>query len=137
MENSILLAKFIGPYITVIGIGLLFNQKVFQKIMEDFFKNVALVYVTGLITFVAGLAVVISHNRWVLDWRIIITLFGWNVLIKGVWLVISPETSAKMAQFFTKNNKLVIIPWIIMLVIGVFLTAKGYSAGACQMFRSY
>jgi len=29
MDNSILLAKFIGPYIMVIGIGLLFNAKDF------------------------------------------------------------------------------------------------------------
>jgi hypothetical protein len=134
MDNSILLAKFIGPYITVIGISLLFNTKVYQKIMEDFFKNAALVYVTGLITFVAGLAIVLFHNLWVLDWRIIITLLGWNVLIKGAWLIISPDTSAKMAALFAKNNKLVLIPWIIMLAIGVFLTAKGYRIGACPVF---
>ncbi len=136
MDNSILLAKFIGPYITVIGIGLLFNQKSFQKIMEDFLKNAALVYVTGLITFVAGLAVVISHNLWVLDWRVIITLLGWNVLIKGARLVISPDTSAKMAAVFVKNNKLVIIPWIIMLAIGIFLTTKGYGIGMCPLTLS-
>ena len=134
MENSILLAKFIGPYIIVIGMGLLFNPKTYQKIMEDFFKNAALVYVTGLITFVAGLAIVMSHNLWGLDWRIIITLLGWNVLIKGVWLIISPDTSAKMAALFAKNNKLATIPWIIMLVIGIFLTVKGYSIGTCPAF---
>ena len=133
MDNSILIAKFIGHYIMVIGIGLLFNSKAFQKIMEDFFKNAALVYVTGLITFVAGLAIVLSHNLWVLDWRLIITLLGWNVLIKGALLTISPDTSAKMAAFFAKNNKLVIIPWIIMLVIGIFLTAKVYRIGTCPV----
>ena len=134
MDNSILFAKFIGPYIIVIGIGLLFNPKVYQKIMEDFFKNAALVYVTGLITFVAGLAIVLFHNFWVLDWRVIVTLLGWNILIKGAWLIISPDTSARMAALFAKNNKLVIIPWVIMLVVGVFLTVKGYRFGTCPVF---
>ena len=134
MDNSIFLAKFIGPYIMVISISLLFNLKAFQKIMEDFFKNAALVYVTGLITFVAGLAIVLFHNLWILDWRIIVTLLGWNILIKGAWLIISPDTSAKMAALFTKNNKLVIIPWIIMLAIGIFLTAKGYRILTCPVF---
>lgn len=134
MDNSILLAKFIGPYFIVIGIGLLFNQKVYQKIMDDFFKNAALVYVTGLITFVAGLAIVISHNVWVADWRLIITLLGWNVFIKGALLIISPDASAQMAALFMKNNTLVIIPWIIMLAIGMFLTAKGYRFGTCPVF---
>jgi uncharacterized membrane protein len=134
MDNSILLAKFIGPYIMAIAIGLLFNLKTYQKIMEDFFKNAALVYVTGLITFVAGLAIVLFHNLWVLDWRIIVTLLGWNILIKGAWLIISPDTSTKMATLFAKNSKLVIIPWIIMFAIGVFLTAKGYRIGTCPLF---
>ncbi|MDD5618625.1 MAG: hypothetical protein PHG69_05970 [Candidatus Omnitrophica bacterium] len=134
MDNSILLAKFIGPYIMVISIGLLFNSKAFQKIMEDFSKNSALVYVAGLITFVAGLTVTLFHNFWVLDWRIIITLLGWNMFIKGAWLIISPDTSAKMAASFAKNNKLVIILWVIMLAIGVFLTTKGYRIGTCPVF---
>jgi hypothetical protein len=134
MDNSIMLAKFIGPYIMVIGIGLLFNPKIYQKIMDDFLKNAALVYVTGLVTFVAGLAIVQFHNIWILDWRLIITLLGWNILIKGVWLIISPDTSAKMAALSAKNSKLVIIPWIVMLAIGIFLTAKGYLIGICPGF---
>ena len=134
MDNSILLARFIGPYIIVIDIGLLVNLKTYRTIMEDFFKNAALVYVTGLLTFVAGLAIVLFHNIWVLDWRLIITLFGWNILIKGALLVISPATSAKIAALFAKNNKLVIIPWIIMLAIGIFLTTKGYRIGTWPVF---
>lgn len=134
MNNSILLAKFIGPCIIVIGIGLLFNLKVYQKIMEDFFKNAALVYVAGLITFVAGLTIILFHNIWVLDWRLVITLFGWNILIKGTWLIVSPETTAKVSDVFARNIKLATIPWIIMLAIGVFLAAKGYSIGTCSAF---
>lgn len=126
MENSILLARFIGPYIVVIGISLLLNLKYYQSIMESFFRNLALVYITGLITFVAGLAVVLFHNIWTMDWRIIITLFGWNALIKGVVLVVFPGASAKMTDRFVKNLKLVAIPWAIMLAIGIFLIAKGY-----------
>jgi len=126
MDKSIFLAQFIGPYIIVIGIGLLFNFKVYQKIMEDFFKNAALVYVTGLLTFVAGLAIVLAHNRWGWDWYIMITLFGWNVLIKGVWLVIFPGSSAKMAALFVKHRKSVVIPWVVMLAIGILLTYRGY-----------
>lgn len=83
MDNSVLLARFIGPYIIVVGAELLLNLKYYQNIMGDFFKNPALVYVTGLITFVAGPAVVLSHNLWVWDWRLSITLLGWNVLLKG------------------------------------------------------
>lgn len=126
MENSILLARFIGPYIIVIGIGLLLNLKYYQRVMEGFFKDPALVYITGLITFVVGLAVVLFHNIWAMDWRVIITLLGWNVLIKGIVLVVFPAAAAKITDKFVKNIKLVAIPWGIMLIIGIFLITKGY-----------
>jgi uncharacterized membrane protein len=126
MENSLLLAKFIGLYIILIGTGLLLNQKTFRQIMEDFPKNHSLVFVTGLLTFVAGLSIVLFHNIWVKDWRVIITLFGWIAVIKGAWLVLLPETLSKTTKFYSDNFKLVLIPWFIMLLVGFFLTFKGY-----------
>lgn len=126
MGNSILLAKFIGPYIIVIAAGLLFNTKAYRTIMEDFFKNSGLAYIAGLITFVAGLAIILFHNVWATDWRVIITLFGWSAFVKGIWLIVFPSASAKVAAKFVKNIKLVAIPWAIMLLIGIFLAVKGY-----------
>ncbi|MDD5553924.1 MAG: hypothetical protein PHE18_08670, partial [Candidatus Omnitrophica bacterium] len=61
MDNSILIARFLGPYIIMIGFALLFNLERYKNIAEDFFKNSALVYLSGLLTFVAGLAIVLSH----------------------------------------------------------------------------
>ena len=126
MNSSMLLARLIGPYIIVIGVSLMFNQKIFQKIMEDFPKNPSLVFVTGLLTFVAGLATVLFHNIWTADWRVIITIFGWIALIKGVLLVILPGTLLKTTKIYSDNLKLVLIPWGIMTLLGIFLTIKGY-----------
>jgi uncharacterized membrane protein len=126
MDSSILLARLMGPYIIVIGASLMLNQKIFRQIMEDFPKNPSLVFVTGLLTFVAGLATVLFHNIWVADWRVIITIFGWIMLIKGVFLVVLPGTIAKTTKIYSNNLKLVLIPWGIMILIGIFLTIKGY-----------
>lgn len=126
MDNSILLARLIGPYIIVIGASLMLNQKIFRKIMEDFPKNPSLVFVTGLLTFVVGLATVLFHNIWVADWRLIVTIFGWLVLIKGLFLVVLPGTLIKTTKIYLDNFKLVLIPWGIMILIGILLTVKGY-----------
>ncbi|MFA5337823.1 MAG: hypothetical protein WC330_05785, partial [Candidatus Omnitrophota bacterium] len=83
MHPSIFLAQLIGPFIVLISIGMLLNLKVYRQIIEDFLKSTALIYISGLITFVTGLAIVLFHNLWVADWRVIITVFGWLTLIKG------------------------------------------------------
>jgi len=126
MTNSELLARLIGPYIIVIGIGLKSNQNVYRTIMVDFEKNQALIFITGIMTFIMGLAIVLFHNIWALDWRILITLFGWAGLIKGAWLIILPNSLTKITKRYTENFKLVLIPWTIMLFVGIFLTLKGY-----------
>jgi len=126
MDNSILLARFIGPYIIVIGVSLMLNQKTFRQIVEEFPKSPSLVYVTGLMTFVAGLAIVLNHNLWVADWRVIITVFGWMAFIKGLWLVLFPGTLGKANKFFLKNFKTALFIWSIMILVGISLTMKGY-----------
>lgn len=126
MESSILLAKFLGPFIIVIGIGVLFNTKILRQIAKDFFKNPALVYVSGLGTFIMGLAIIIFHNIWAADWRVIITVFGWLTLIKGIYLIVLPNVLVKAARAWAKNINLIRIPWTIMFAIGIFLTIKGY-----------
>jgi uncharacterized membrane protein len=126
MDSSILLARLIGPYIIVIGASLILNQKIFRKIMEDFPQNTLLVFVTGLLTFVTGLATVLFHNIWVDDWRVIVTIFGWLVLIKGVFLVVLPGTLIKATKIYSDNFKLVLMSWGVMILIGIFLTIKGY-----------
>ena len=35
------------------------------------------VYLSGVLMFVAGLAIVRAHNRWVWDWTVLVTLTGW------------------------------------------------------------
>lgn len=126
MDNSILLAKFMGPYIILVGLSLIFNWKTFRQILGDFPNNPLLVFMSGIFVFIAGLAVVIFHNIWVADWRIIITVFGWLMLTKGVVLVAMPRVVARTAKIYSVNFKLVFIPWGIMTLIGIFLTIKGY-----------
>ncbi|MFA5038301.1 MAG: hypothetical protein WC732_01325 [Candidatus Omnitrophota bacterium] len=126
MENPLLLARLIGPFIIVIGLGLILNVRLYGRIAEDFFKSPALVYVIGLFTFVAGLALVNAHNIWEADWTLIITIFGWITLLKGAWLVLWPHSVVRMAGFYARNMKYAVIPWIIMLLFGIFLTIKGY-----------
>jgi hypothetical protein len=127
MEPSVFLARLLGPFIVLISLSLLINLKTYRQIIEGFLESTALIYVTGLITFVAGMAIVIFHNLWVADWRLIITVFGWITLVKGVWLTVFPAGAIKISKVFVKNIKFVVIPWILMFALGLFLIMQGYS----------
>ena len=47
----------------------------------EFIGSRALIYVAGVLAFMPALALVLAHNVWVADWRVLITLIGWFALI--------------------------------------------------------
>lgn len=128
MHSSLFLARLLGPTIILIGIGVLTNLKFISRVGRDLFKNYALVYISGIFIFAAGLAIVLSHNLWISDWRMIITIFGWITLAKGAWFILLPRTLVKAAELYTKKIKLISFIWTIMLFVGLFLSFKGYIA---------
>ena len=126
MGTSIFFAKLLGPYCIIVALGFLFNLKNCQKVIEDFCKNPALLYLGGVFTLFFGLLVVLFHNVWVANWTVIITLFGWLGIIKAAWLIILPNTIAKLAKVYQKNVTPLVVQLVIVFALGVFLTVMGY-----------
>lgn len=129
MDISIFLAKLIGLFSIVISLGILFNLRNYQKVMEDFIENAALIYLSGIFAFLFGLLVVLFHNVWVMRWPVIITIFGWSGIIKGFWLISLPNTVSKYMQVYLKKTVLLEIHLAVFLALGVIVTFFGYFPG--------
>src|SRR6476659_755834 len=50
------------------------------------------VYLSGTLMFVAGLAIVRVHNRWAANWTVLVTLTGWFFLCLGLFRMFAAET---------------------------------------------
>ena len=77
MQHSVFLAKLIGPLFLAVGIGLIANAATYKQLAAEFLDSTALIYLSGLLTMTAGMAIILTHNVWALDWRVLITLLGW------------------------------------------------------------
>lgn len=126
MGSSMFLAKLFGPYCIIVAVGILFNLKNYRKVMEDFFKNSALLYLGGVFALFFGLLIVLFHNVWAANWTVIITILGWLGLIKGAWLIILPNTLTKLIEAYREKTALLVIHLFVVLALGVFLTVIGY-----------
>ena len=98
MKTSIFLAKLIGPVLLVLGTGMLVNAKAFRPVFEEIVRNRALVVLFGLMTMSAGLAVVLTHNVWVANWPVLITILGWLSLIAGAFRLLAPQDAIKFGR---------------------------------------
>jgi len=125
---AVFLARLLGPYCLIVAIGVLINRKTYYKVMEDFFKNAAVVYIGGILTLFIGLLVVLTHNIWAANWTVLVTIFGWSGIIKGAWIIIFPNTLVKCIEIYQKKPALLMVNLLLVLAIGTVLTFFGYFA---------
>ncbi len=79
----------------------------------------------GVVTLVIGLAMVLVHNVWVLDWRVAITILGWLTLLKGFDLLFFPERMKN--RWPTMKNWLWVVIFGSMLLVGLVLSYLGFT----------
>jgi hypothetical protein len=85
------------------------------------------VYISGTLMFVGGLAIVRAHNHWVRDWTVLLTLSGWFFLILGLFRMFA--ASAYLQGSANTSATVFIIVEIILLIIGIIISFKSYSRG--------
>ena len=83
MALTIWISKFLGPVILVLGMPMIFSPESLQETTKRFLADSPLVLVSGVLAMTAGLSIVNTHNVWVLDWPLIVTLFGWALVLGG------------------------------------------------------
>src|SRR5262249_31552567 len=79
------LASVIGPVLLAMSVTEAINFDIFAA------ETAPLVYLNGSILFAAGLSVMRAHNRWTLDWRVLITVVGWAALALGLYRMVLPH----------------------------------------------
>ena len=129
MQTSIFLARLIGPVMALVGISLLMNETAFRKMAMEFLRSPALIFLSGMILLPAGLAVVLNHNVWVLNWPLIITLLGWIAVISGALRVFAPDRALTIGKKAIASKEITTTAAAFWLVIGAVLCYFGFRPG--------
>ena len=124
MNTSIFLAKLLGPPLLIVGIGILINRAYYLAMTRQFVGSSPLMYLGAVVGMVAGLAIVLVHNVWAADWRVLITLLGWIHVIRGAATVIFPQKAADFAARVTRRGFL--IASAVPLILGSVFVFFGY-----------
>jgi hypothetical protein len=126
MTTSIFLARLIGPVALALGLALVIQGAGFRAFATEFMASPALIFLSGIITLPAGLAIVLTHNVWTPDWRAVITIIGWLAIVTGAIRMIVPQQAAAKARVVIAHPALPKIGAAIWLAIGVLLCFFGY-----------
>ena len=115
MDKSQQFASIVGPTLIALGITEGLNMHIFME------QTGPIVFLNGLILFVAGLCIARFHNVWTRNWKVLITLTGWLVMLAGLYRMVYPVGPQAEATTGTY------IMLTVIAAIGVLLTTKGYA----------
>lgn len=111
------IAAFLGLYMLAGGLGLLAERGVWSRVIQGIADSPALGYLTGIIVFVVGAAIVAVHNRWGTPLEIIVSLIGWAGLVEGVLMLAMRRPFIRSVTRFTPS------PYVVRILAGVSVLA--------------
>jgi hypothetical protein len=118
MEKSKSIAGIVGPTLIVMVFS---EMRIWNPMLYDT-QIVPLIYLNGVLLFVAGLAIVKSHNIWIYGWQTLVTIIGYIAITVGLLRMLFPQV--QKVEF--NNNNSILIVEIILILTGIFLTFKAY-----------
>jgi hypothetical protein len=118
MQDSRRLAGLLGPIIVAVTLSEteLINPDLYDKQIPP------VVYLSGCLFFIAGLAIVRIHNHWTTAWPVLITLVGWFAILLGLVRMFA----TRMYQVGAQDSTALLFPELALCAVGAFLTFKGY-----------
>ena len=126
MQTSNFLARLLGPILLVLGLSLAFNRKSYTQMSREFVASRSLVYLAGTAAFTAGLAILLNHNVWVADWRVLITLMGWLAMLAGLSRLLLPDWVQRVGPGMLASERPIAITGLVWIVLGAILAWAGY-----------
>jgi hypothetical protein len=126
MGPAVVVARLVGPTLLAIGLGILLNRPLYAAAVAEGVRSAVLVYLSGILSLVAGLAILNAHRAWTADWRVIVTIFGWLLVIGGVLRIVLPRVTASVATTLYSGTVALAIVGAIVLVVGAYLSFEGY-----------
>ena len=120
IANSKQIAGLVGPTL----VAMLVSE--FPLVQPHLYDSQIppVVYLSGVLMFVAGLAVVRAHNIWARDWTVLVTLTGWFFLVLGLVRMFA-ASQYRQAVAGTSSTVFMSLEGVL-LVVALIITYYGY-----------
>jgi hypothetical protein len=107
------------------GIAMLVNHNRFPSMFGQMAQDQVIIFLSGILSLLGGLAIVRVHNVWTGGWPVILTILGWLAIVGGIARMWFPHMAGPIATTFVGSSSAIMIGGMFVLVLGAFLTSLG------------
>lgn len=127
MLLTFFIAQLFGILFIATSVSMALQKGWMFEMIDDFFRDKALLFIVGIINLIAGLLVVLSHNIWTDGiFPAVVTLLGWLLMLRGVALLwVSPYVLERLYNSFNLKRHYYTVTASVF-IIGLYLTFAGF-----------
>lgn len=129
LDRTLFISRLIGPAFVIIAAGMLINVDLYNTMIAEALHPVILLYLSGVLSMIAGLAIVNLHNRWRAHWSVIITVLGWLMTFGGAVRIVGPQVAIAIGDAIYRGRTSIIVMALVVGLVGAFLCYKSYMRG--------
>lgn len=123
-------ARVLGPFIAVVPAIVAVRAASIGNQLSSLSEDPMWPWVLGALLFFAGLFIVAFHQYWRSVAAVIISLFGWFLLLRGFALLATPQLIVKGAENATESSSpgigLVRVGFGLLALCGLYLAYVGW-----------
>ncbi|HEX5006516.1 MAG TPA: hypothetical protein VFV70_05355 [Hyphomonadaceae bacterium] len=127
---TIQLARIYGIVALTVALAALLAPRRMGLILDDFERSPAITFIGALFALILGLVMVMVHNLWTDFGAILVSLFGWIVLIKGILLLAAPEGLLRFATASGSSPARIRLWGVAALVLAALFLVIGLASRA-------
>jgi hypothetical protein len=127
MSTTQFLSALWGPVMLAIGVGMFTNRDYYARIYRGLEGETFATFIFGGFAMAAGIAQILAHNKFGDVTKVIVTLLGWGLFIKGLTFVVAPHLAERGGNW-AANVKLVPALGVVLIVVGAYLSYVAYLA---------
>lgn len=123
-------ARVLGPFIAVVPTIVAFRAGSLGSQMSSFSTDPMWPWVLGAMLFFCGLLIIAFHQYWRSVAAVIISLFGWFLLLRGFALLAAPQLIVDAASSATETSSpavgVVRVGFGLLALCGLYLAYVGW-----------
>jgi hypothetical protein len=128
--RTLFLSRLIGLYCILVALSMMTRRQAAVETVTALLQNPSMMLILGVITLLAGLAMVLAHNIWSGGaLAVVVTLVGWITLLKSLFfLFLPPDMEARFFLGQLHYQQLFYLYGAISFVLGIYMTYGGFTS---------